>query len=48
MSKTIHKLYNSAKDVQEFATKWLWYYNNERPNMAIGGTLPKQKLALVA
>jgi len=26
----------------------LWSYNNERPNMAIGGISPKQKLALVA
>jgi len=26
----------------------LWFYNNERPNMAIGGISPRQKLALVA
>jgi hypothetical protein len=24
--------------------EWLWTYNNERPNMAIGGITPKQKL----
>lgn len=24
--------------------EWLWRYNNERPNMAIGGITPKQKL----
>lgn len=41
-------LFCSIKEVQEFATKWLWSYNNERPNMAIGGISPKQKLALVA
>lgn len=23
------------KQVQEFATRWLWTYNNERPNMAL-------------
>lgn len=26
------------------ATRWLWTYNNERPNMAIGGITPAQKL----
>lgn len=41
-------LFCSIQEVQEFATKWLWSYNNERPNMAIGGIAPKQKLALVA
>lgn len=41
-------LFGSIIEVQEFATKWLWSYNNERPNMAIGGISPKQKLALVA
>ncbi|MEY4463552.1 MAG: hypothetical protein RLZZ81_1178, partial [Pseudomonadota bacterium] len=25
-----------------------WSYNNERPNMAIGGITPIQKLALAA
>lgn len=41
-------LFRSITEVQEFATKWLWSYNNERPNMAIGGISPKQKLALVS
>lgn len=41
-------LFRSIQEVQEFATNWLWSYNNERPNMAIGGITPKQKLALVA
>lgn len=40
-------LFSNITQVQEFATKWLWFYNNERPNMAIGGIPPKQKLALV-
>ncbi len=30
---------------QDYATKWLWTYNHERPNTAIGGITPKQKLA---
>ena len=41
-------LFYSIDEVQELATKWLWSYNHERPNMAIGGITPKQKLALVA
>jgi len=41
-------LFESIADVQNFATHWLWTYNHERPNMALGGITPKQKLALVA
>jgi len=41
-------LFESIQEVQEFATKWLWVYNNERPHTAIGGITPKMKLALVA
>lgn len=37
-------LFKSIDDVQEQATRWLWTYNNERPNMAIGGITPSQKL----
>ncbi len=37
-------LFSSIKEVQEYATRWLWTYNNERPNMALGGITPKQKL----
>ncbi len=41
-------LFESIDEVQEHATNWLWTYNHERPNMALGGITPKQKLALVA
>jgi putative transposase len=34
------------EEVQDYATRWLWTYNNEKPNMALGGIIPKQKLAL--
>lgn len=34
----------SIEDVQDHATRWLWTYNNERPNMGIGGITPIQKL----
>ena len=38
----------SLEEVQEFATRWMWSYNNDRPNMALGGFTPKQKLAMAA
>ena len=41
-------LFDSIAEVQDFATRWLWTYNHERPNMGLGGITPKQKLALVA
>ncbi len=41
-------LFSSIAEVQEHATKWLWFYNHERPNKANGGIPPKQKLALIA
>jgi putative transposase len=43
-----HYLFDSIEEVQQYATRWLWTYNHERPNMAIGGITPKQKLALAA
>ena len=39
-------LFSSIEEVQAHATHCLWTYNNERPNMALGGITPKQKLAL--
>ena len=30
-------LFESVEEMREFATQWLWSYNNERPNMGIGG-----------
>jgi len=41
-------LFSNISEVQELSTKWLWFYNNERPNMAIGGITPRQKLAMAA
>ena len=40
--------FTTIKHAQEEATKWLWTYNNERPNMAIGGITPAIKLANAA
>lgn len=36
--------FNTIEEVQEHATRWLWTFNNERPNMGIGGITPVQKL----
>lgn len=43
-----HYMFDSIDEVQNFATQWLWTYNHERPNTAIGGITPKQKLVLAA
>ena len=36
--------FDSVAHAQDLATQWLWTYNNERPNMAIGGVPPRQLL----
>lgn len=43
-----HHLFDSVFDVRDFATRWLWTYNYGRPNMALGGITPIQKMALAA
>ncbi len=43
-----HYMFESIHEVQDYATKWLWTYNNERPNMGIGGITPMQKMRLAA
>jgi putative transposase len=41
-------IFDSIRQVQDAATRWLWTYNNDRPNMALGGITPMQKLAMAA
>lgn len=41
-------LFETIQEVQDYATDWLWTYNNDRPNMAIGGITPAQKLKWAA
>ena len=36
----LHQL-ESVEHAQLLATQWLWTYNNERPNTAIGGVPPR-------
>ena len=40
-------IFETIEEAQDQATEWLWTYNNERPNMGIGGITPaiKQKTA---
>jgi len=39
---------NLAIPAQDFATQWLRTYNNDRPNMGIGGVTPAMKLKMAA
>lgn len=41
-------LFAGINQVREYSTQWLWHYNNERPNMALGGITPVQKSAAAA
>ena len=36
------------RKAQDHATQWLWTYNNDRPNMGIGGITPAMKLKMAA
>jgi len=40
--------WDSIDEVQEYATQWIYQCNYQRPNMALGGFTPKQRLAMVA
>lgn len=37
-------LFESISHAQHLATEWMWSYNNERPNSAIGRITPQMKL----
>ena len=34
----------SIEAAQDHATQWLWTYNNDRPNMGIGGITPAERV----
>mgnify|MGYP004710481665 FL=1 len=37
----------TIEEAQDFATQWLWTYNNDRPNMGIGRITPAMKLKMI-
>lgn len=41
-------IFETIEEAQDQATQWLWTYNNERPNMGIGGITPAMKLKMAA
>jgi len=41
-------IFETIEEAQNQATQWLWTYNNERPNMGIGGITPAMKLKTAA
>ena len=41
-------LFSSLDELQQYATEWQWFYNHERPNMALGGYTPKQHVLRAA
>jgi len=38
-----HYLFKNTEAARGYATKWLWAYNNERPDMGIGGIILMHK-----
>ena len=36
--------FDSIQEVQDYAGRWLWFYNHERPNKANGGLPPNHML----
>jgi len=40
--------WQDLEEVQLFATQWMYDYNHDRPNMALGGITPKQRLVMAA
>jgi putative transposase len=41
-------IFETIEEAQDQATTWLWTYNNDRPNRAIGGITPAMKLKTAA
>ena len=41
-------IFETIEDAPNKATKWLWTYNNERPEMGIGRVTPAMKLKTAA
>ncbi len=41
-------IFGRIEVVQQIATEWTWSYNNERPDMGIGGITPAMHLRMAA
>ena len=41
-------LFTSLDELQNYATQWQWFYNHERPNMALNGFTPMQHIQRMA
>lgn len=41
-------LIETIEEAQDHGAQWLWTYNNDRPNMGIGGITAAQKLKMAA
>lgn len=39
------RLFTSLDELQLYATPWQWFYNHERPNMALNSYTPMQHMA---
>jgi len=39
-------MFDSLAKLRDYTYKWQWFYNHERPNMALGGFTPAQHLAM--
>jgi hypothetical protein len=46
-SRQISILYRSNEEVQIYAARWLWYYNNWQANIDLERMTPEQELATV-
>ena len=40
--------FDAISEVQDYATRWIWNYNQKRSNTTLGGVTPKQRLAMAA
>ncbi len=48
VSERCYRYERRLRDENAVIADWLWTYNNERPNMAIGGITPATKLKMAA
>lgn len=42
------QVFGTMGEVQDQATRWMWYYNYEGSNMPLDGVTPNQRLAMGA